>query len=810
MNFINFSNLSTYILNIVVTFLNFIVKLFYFIGYYTIIVIKFSIKYLLSAQTEFFKFLSKTIKTILRSVQKINTKITKSILKTFELIKQNINNFKTKLSKTMQNSIYTLSYLTKFAIKFFRLPKLLTIKLKQTKPKQKTTAKTTTLEKPTVSKQLAKPSIKNQLLAFVFGILFASAIFVSYRAYVFFNNLPKPDSLTTKHIPLSTHIYDRNGRLLYEVYRDENRTAVKLQDLPEYVKQATIAIEDKDFYKHNGVSPIGGILRATKEILLKQELQGGSTITQQLIKTSLLTPERTIERKIKEIILALWAERIYSKDEILQMYLNQIPYGGSAYGIEEASQLYFEKSAKDLSLEEAALLAGLPKAPSLYSPYNDIKLAKARRDTVLKAMYEQGYINKDRYEESIKTEVKVKPAKIKIKAPHFVFYVRQKLEEMYGRDMVEEGGLRVYTSLDLQIQEEAERIVKEEIEKVKDLNVSNGAVLVTRPSTGEILAMVGSVDFFATPSGSYNVTTALRQPGSSIKPILYSLALQKGFTSATIIHDSPVSYRLPNGRIYQPENYDGRFHGPVPLRYALANSYNIPAVKTLNKIGVTEFINYAQKLGISTWDNPSRFGLSIALGAGEVKMIDMAKAYGVLANKGFLTDLNPFIRITDKNGIEIFKPINGKKQVIPESVSFIISDILSDNQARTPAFGPNSLLNIPGFKTAVKTGTTNNLRDNWAIGYTPEYLTAVWVGNNDNSPMKNIASGITGATPIWNRTMSYILQNFQLFDIWYKIPDDIVSKPCSYKSVEYFIKGTETINCFYKPRTTPTPEISPN
>ncbi|GIW63030.1 MAG: penicillin-binding protein 1A [Patescibacteria group bacterium] len=654
-------------------------------------------------------------------------------------------------------------------------------------------------------------------------LVFSIALAVVFYLKIF-KDLPNPNLLRDyKVTPLSTHIYDRNGRLLYEVYRDENRTAVKLQDLPEYVKQATIAIEDKDFYKHNGVSPIGGILRATKEILLKQELQGGSTITQQLIKTSLLTPERTIERKIKEIILALWAERIYSKDEILQMYLNQIPYGGSAYGIEEASQLYFEKSAKDLSLEEAALLAGLPKAPSLYSPYNDIKLAKARRDTVLKAMYEQGYINKDRYEESIKTEVKVKPAKIKIKAPHFVFYVRQKLEEMYGRDMVEEGGLRVYTSLDLQIQEEAERIVKEEIEKVKDLNVSNGAVLVTRPSTGEILAMVGSVDFFATPSGSYNVTTALRQPGSSIKPLNYAVGLENRIvTPASVFIDAPTCFiAVGQPKSYCPVNYDGQFHGPTALRFALANSYNIPAVKMLALNGVEEFIASTSAFGIDTFKDPNRYGLSLTLGGGEVRMTDMAEAYGVFANQGVRKDLVSIIKVVDKLGKTVYeykdpnfeqdihknlKPpkylaIEGRR-VISKETAYLISHILLDNNARSQAFGFNSDLVIKGKAVSVKTGTTNNLRDNWTIGYTPNFLTAVWVGNNDNSPMKGIASGLTGASSIWNRVISYVLKDQE--DLWPTKPEDVVGaevcvlsglrpnpeSPCQTR-FEYFIKGTE-------------------
>ncbi|GIW63692.1 MAG: penicillin-binding protein 1A [Patescibacteria group bacterium] len=665
---------------------------------------------------------------------------------------------------------------------------------------------------------------KLSLKVLVIGLIIVSLIGGAVFYIKILKDLPNPNLLRDyKVTPLSTHIYDRNGRLLYEVYRDENRTPVRLQDLPEYVKQATIAIEDKDFYKHNGVSPIGGILRAVKEIVLKQELQGGSTITQQLIKTSLLTPERTIERKIKEIILALWAERIYSKDEILQMYLNQIPYGGSAYGIEEASQLYFEKGAKELSLTEAALLAGLPKAPSLYSPYNDIKLAKIRRDTVLKAMYEQGYISWSKYQESIKEEVKVKPARIKIKAPHFVFYVRQKLEEMYGKDMVEEGGLRVYTSLDLQIQEEAEMIVKEEIEKVKELNVTNAAVLVTRPSTGEILAMVGSVDFFATPSGSYNVTTALRQPGSSIKPLNYAVGIEtKTVTPASVFIDAPTCF-IASGqpKAYCPVNYDGQFHGPTALRFALANSYNIPAVKMLALNGVEEFIASASAFGIDTFKDPSRYGLSLTLGGGEVRMTDMAEAYGVFANQGIRKDLIAILTVKDKLGKTIYEykdpnfqlnvrenlqppkylAIEGKR-VVSKETAYLISHILLDNNARSQAFGFNSDLVVSGKAVSVKTGTTNNLRDNWTIGYTPNFLTAVWVGNNDNSPMKGIASGLTGASSIWNRVISYVLEDQE--DLWTPQPDGITGAEICILSglrpnpdnrcqirFEYFIKGTE-------------------
>jgi len=355
-----------------------------------------------------------------------------------------------------------------------------------------------------------------QFRFFLFGFLFCVGVVVAVQSYKFIVGLPNPQTIGMVNFPQSTHIYDRNGKLLYEVFRDENRTPVSLSELPTYVKQASIAIEDKDFYRHNGVSFVSGIFRAIKDSLATKSLQGGSTITQQLVKSALLTPERTFQRKIKEIVLALWTEKLFTKDQILGMYLNQVPYGGSSYGIEEASKTYFGKPAKDLTVGEAALLAGLPQAPSLYSPYINPALAKARRNDVLRKMYEQGYINKDQETEALEADISVVPLQTSIKAPHFVFYIKSVLENEYGIQQVEEGGLNVYTTLDLDIQEEAEKILQEELDKVKNLNVTNGAELVTRPVTGEILAMVGSVDYYAAPSGAFNVTTALRQPGSSI------------------------------------------------------------------------------------------------------------------------------------------------------------------------------------------------------------------------------------------------------------------------------------------------------
>lgn len=645
---------------------------------------------------------------------------------------------------------------------------------------------------------------------FFTGVFLTLIIISFYQSYLFIKNLPSPKNIGKINYQLSTHIYDRNGKLLYEIFRDANRTPIKLKDLPSYVIQATIAIEDKDFYQHNGVNLVGGILRAVKENLFnKGSIQGGSTITQQLVKSALLTPERTIERKIKEIILALWTEKIYTKDQILEMYFNQVSYGGAAYGIEEAAKTYFGKHAKDLNLEEAALLAGLPQAPSIYSPYNDPEAAKRRRNEVLEAMTKQGYIDKNLKFKIQNSKLEVLPPKNNILAPHFVFYAKNQLESDFGTKMIEEGGLKVVTTLDLEIQKQAEKILNEELEKIKYLNVSNGAILVTRPQTGEILAMVGSIDYFLEPWGAFNVTTALRQPGSSIKPIMYSLALQKGFTAATIIDDSPTSFQVPGSTPYKPVNYDGKFHGKVPLRYALANSYNIPAVKVLEKIGVDSFIDYAQKLGIISWQDKSRYGLSLALGGGEVRMIDMAKAFGVLANLGYKTDLNYYLKIEDSQGQLLKEILPYKIRVIDSSVAYIISDILSDNQARVWAFGPNSSLEIPGYKVAVKTGTTDNKKDNWTIGYTPDFLVAVWVGNNDGTPMNPyLTSGITGAAPIWNRIMSFLLKNYTNGNHWYEKPDNVVEKYCFFGRKEYFIKGTEnSVNCqtsLLQPTATPT------
>lgn len=617
----------------------------------------------------------------------------------------------------------------------------------------------------------------------LFMLLPLLVFLIAIGVYFFiFYKLPSPYSLKDyKIIPLSTQIYDRNGKLLYQVYKDQNRVPIKVSTLPPYVYQATIAIEDKDFYKHGGVSIISGILRAARDTLLHHGLQGGSTLTQQLVKSALLTQERTIQRKLKEIVLAVWTEQLFTKNQILEMYLNQVPYGGSSYGIQAAAQAYFNKDANKLSIAEAAFLAGLPQAPSLYSPYNNPDLALTRRNEVINKMFEQKYITQKQRDEALATQPNVAPIKTEIHAPHFVFYVKEELEKQFGKEIVEQGGLKVTTTLDLDIEEEAEKIIKEELAKVKYLNVSNGGVLVTRPATGEILAMVGSVDYFATGSGAYNVTTALRQPGSSIKPINYAVGIDRHIVNpATIFLDVPTCFNAPGQpKAYCPVNYDGKFHGAVSLRTALGNSFNIPAVKMLAMNGVSEFIASASAFTITSFQDPTRYGLSLTLGGGEVPMVEMAQAYSTFPNMGKPKKLQPFIKIKDKNGKMLFNlsdpnyiadikkqlkypnalAITGQQVITPET-AFLISHILQDNNARSMEFGPSSELVVPNKTVSVKTGTTDDKKDNWTIGYTPNFLTAVWVGNNDNTPMNPyLASGITGAAPIWNRVMKYILKD---------------------------------------------------
>ncbi len=645
-------------------------------------------------------------------------------------------------------------------------------------------------------------------------ILMAVAVLIIFIIPFYFfilKDLPLPTKLASSSNPQSSQIFDRNGKLLYNIYQSKDQTFISLSQIPKHVQQATIAIEDRNFYSHGAID-IRGMTRAAYSIVFHKELQGGSTLTQQLVKTSLLTPERTVVRKIKEIILAFATEFLYSKNKILEMYLNQVPYGGTAYGIEAASQTYFGKKAKDLTIAEGALLAGLPEAPTTFSPFGSHpELAISRQKQVLNAMLEEGYITKEQKEKAENETLNYKRFSTSIKAPHFSLFVKDLLIKKYGERVVEEGGLKITTSLDLDIQEMAQATVAAEVEKIKNYRVSNGAAMVSNPATGEILAMVGSKDYFdAEIDGNVNVSLAFRQPGSSIKPINYAAGLGNGYTAATPFIDQKTCFPNQGGKNYCPVNYDGKFHGIVSMRIALGSSLNIPAVKMLKANGLKTMISTASAMGITTFKNPDNYGLSLTLGGGEVTMYDMTQAFGVFANAGYKVGLHPILKVVDKNGkvLEEYQPpkspIFGKK-VLPEGIAFIISDILADNNARLIAFGPNSELRIPGQIVSVKTGTTNDYRDNWTIGYTPSFVVTTWVGNNDNTPMSGLASGVTGAAPIWNGIMSTLLLGKDPQSI--QRPSNVIQKSvCSMSGAlassdsnpqgcvtrfEYFIKGTE-------------------
>lgn len=636
----------------------------------------------------------------------------------------------------------------------------------------------------------------SRILTAIILLIFIS---VGFFYFTIFKDLPSPRKLNSRNFPASTLIYDRNGQLLYEIFADQNRIPVDLNQIPEYVKQATIAIEDKDFYTHQGVA-LMGIVRAVfrngnyiacqiplvnfvvdKTLGCKVLFQGASTITQQLVKNALLTPDRTLQRKIKELILTFSVEVLYTKDQILEMYLNQIPYGGTAYGLEAAAQTYFNKHASEITLPEATILAGLPQAPSKYSPFSsNPERYKDRQQAVVRRMVEDQYLTAEQAEQTLNTEVTFAVPNHLIKAPHFVLWVKELLVEKYGSQIVETGGLRVVTSLDLSLQEYAEATVAAEIAKLESYKVSNGSALITNPGTGEILAMVGSANYYNdTIDGKVNITLRPRQPGSSIKPLNYNFAIAQNLVApATIIADIPTCFISAGSTPYCPQNYDGTFRGRTTIRSALANSYNIPAVKVLALNGVRSFISAASTMGITGWDDPSRFGLSLTLGGGEVRMVDLAVAYSSLANLGVKVPLHPILKVTDNTGriideftctpgkLEELNQITYQQQLAPDceaerifdpGAPFLTTHILSDRNARAPTFGSN--LNISNREdVAVKTGTTNDLRDNWTVGYTPTRLTIVWVGNNDNSPMSRIASGITGAAPIWRILMTHTLK----------------------------------------------------
>ncbi|KKT89717.1 MAG: Penicillin-binding protein [Candidatus Collierbacteria bacterium GW2011_GWD2_45_10] len=591
-----------------------------------------------------------------------------------------------------------------------------------------------------------------------------AAVFLWYG-----RDLPDPTKVQRKS-GFSSEILDRTGKVvLYDVYTDQDRKFTPLSEVPDYLKKATIAIEDKEFYKHQGFDPMS-MFRIAKNLVINRRLIGGSTLTQQLVKMLLLTNERSVSRKVREFMLALRIEKTFTKDEILQMYLNEAPYGGNAVGVASASQIYFEKEPKELTLTESVLLAGLPQSPSRYSPYSgsNKKAYLPRAKEVSRRMREDGMITKE-----METQVNSELDSIqfrglgsnKIKAPHFVMYVKQLLEEKYGSSILDTGGLKVTTSLNWDIQQKAEMAVKEEVDKVSEsLNIKNGASIIIDTNNGEILSMVGSKNFFDTAiDGEVNVTTRLRQPGSSIKPVVYATAFMKNFGPASVLSDVVTEFPGKDDKTpYVPKNYDGKEHGLLHLRDALASSINVPAVKLLALVGVENVLRQGYKMGLTslepTRETMARVGLSMALGGAEVRLLDLAGAYSAFSNGGYKIDPVVILKIEDGSGRMIFENKMVKpERVLDEKVAFLINSVLSDNNARLLTFGPNSYLNLGPRAVAVKTGTTNDLRDNWTIGWTKDFIVGVWVGNNNNEKMKNVASGVSGAAPIWRREVTDML-----------------------------------------------------
>ena len=659
-----------------------------------------------------------------------------------------------------------------------------------------------------------KNTRRKKIIGLKGAVLLAAGALLFIIGFIFWisKDLPTPDSII-RNTKYSTTLLDRNGKVIYQVYTDKNIVPVTYSDLPKSLVQATIAIEDKDFFTHKGFS-LWGIARAALKDIIFHKSEGGSTITQQLVKNTLLTSEKSIPRKLKEFLLAIELERRYNKEQILEMYFNQTPYGGTAYGAGSAAKHYFDKTPNKLSLLESAILAGLPQSPSIYSPYSGVKDAYvARTKEVLRRMREDGYITKTQEADlgnSIKKIKFIGTSKNAIQATHFVFYAKDELDTMLSDNALYQRGLVIQTTLDLDLQREVESIVKEEIKGAKSFDISNGAVVVMKAQTGEILAMVGSYDYNDKKFGKFNAALGQRQPGSTLKPFTYALAFENNYTLASTIMDVKTTFESgqnPDEKPYEPKNYDGKYHGPVQMRFALGSSLNVPAVKTLASVGIENLLQKLYDAGLKTLEptseNMKRFGLSLTLGGGEVTLLDLTSAYTTFANGGIATRPIGLKSVQTYNNKRLYtEPKTEKKQIFSKEVSFLISHILSDNIARNITFGPNNYLVIPGKTVAAKTGTTDDKRDNWTLGYTKDIVVGVWVGNNDNSKMdSSLTSGVSGAAPIWRRVFIYALSH--------GYTDGIADKPVDvdalavdsqfgglpYKDFptrsEYFIKGTE-------------------
>ncbi len=613
--------------------------------------------------------------------------------------------------------------------------------------------------------------------------IFVGLVILVSGVLVWVSTLEIPDlsSFEDRRVLQSTKIYDRTGEiLLYDLHQDVKRTIVPYENISRYLKNATIAIEDERFYSHPGVD-IRGIMRAAYSNITTGDLggQGGSTITQQVIKNSVLQREKKLTRKIKEAILSIKLERVLSKDEILGVYLNESPYGGTIYGVEEASQSFFGKKAADVTLPEAAYIAALPQAPTFLSPYgNNRTNLDERQKTVLARMLENGLITADEYAAAKDVEVVFLPQAISgIRAPHFVMFIREQLVKQFGEEALAERGLKVTTTLNYEFQEQAEKIVaKHAATNVERFKADNAGLVAVDPHTGDVLTMVGSKDYFSEDiDGNYNIALAERQPGSVIKPFIYAAAFSKGYLPNTILFDvktqfsplCPPDSTSSESPCYSPNNYNGKFLGPVSMRNAMAQSLNIPAVQTLYLAGIKNSLKLAADMGLTTLNDPERYGLTLVLGGGEVRLLDMTHAYGVFANEGVRATPRSILKIEDSKGVMVFESTVENKQVLDRNVALMISDVLTDNVARTPLWGANSLVNFTTRDVGSKTGSTNNLRDAWLMGYTPNLAVGTWVGNNNNKPMGGGLSGLI-VTPMWREFFDFALT---------KIPDERFPQP---------------------------------
>lgn len=635
-------------------------------------------------------------------------------------------------------------------------------------------------------KEVEKKGVKEYVTSFfalfaksVFdlGLLVLIAFFVIFL-YVYYTTV-SPAALIHRAISETSIIYDRTGEYeLYRMYGEENRKVIAHDEIPDHMRHTTIAAEDDNFYNHNGID-IYGIIRAAQKNFTSGDIaQGGSTITQQLVRNTFLTREKTIKRKFTEIVLAIKMERHYEKDQILDFYLNEVPYGSNAYGVQAAAEVYFGKNASELTLDEAAMLAALPKATTYYSPYgNNIDALKARQRAIIERLGDLGLYSDEEVQQALDrdTFAALKEFREEIDAPHFVFYVREQLEQLYGTDVLRRGGLKVYTTLDYDMQKRAEEDVAAYADKLPAYGASNAAMVAVQPSTGDVLAMVGSIDYFDKENdGEVNVALRLRQPGSSFKPIVYAAGFDKGYQPETLLYDVSTSFgKDGSGRDYVPQNFDGNHHGLVSVRKAIAGSLNVPAVKMLYLVGVDEAIDFAESLGITTLTDRDRYGLSLVLGGGDVKLLEEVGAFAVFANDGVRAPVHGINRVVDASGKEIGRAPEPER-VVNADVARKMNSILSDNKARTYVFGPNAPVYIPERNVAAKTGTTQDYKDALTLGYTPELAVGVWVGNNDSTLMRPGSIGSKVAAPLWNTFITRELES--LPDTQFKSYQKVESK----------------------------------